>query len=77
MKIGFPPDVERAVRTLHRFTAGDPTVLGEALVLARRQSRVRGSKLLVAELLIHSLIDIELRQPSGSQGTHLVAIGAD
>jgi hypothetical protein len=77
LTIGFPPDVDRAVETLRRFTADDPTVLEAALALARQQSRVRRSKVLVVELLIQSLIgdDPSLVSPADRHG--FAAVGAD
>ena len=77
VKIGFPPDVDRAVATLRQVTADDPAVLNQALVLARRLSRVRRSWLLVVELLIQSLIETEFHDGWVAGGSQLVVAGAD
>jgi hypothetical protein len=77
LTIGFPPDVERAVASLRRFTAHDPTVLEAALALARQQSRVRRSKLLVVELLIQSLIGENPSDVPPADRHELAAVGAD
>jgi hypothetical protein len=77
VKVGFPSDVTDAVATLRHFTAGDPTQLEEALAVARQQSRIRRSKLLVVELLVRALVCGEpgvLSLPGSGQ---LVAVGAD
>jgi hypothetical protein len=77
VKTGFPPDVGEAVDTLRRYAAADPMTLEGALQLARQQSQLRRSKLLVVELLHQAWSEPDPGELGRVEDDELVIAGAD